>query len=253
MVGFSPKPAEAVEALKTSALTDIADTPARAVRGAAMVVLAAPPAATLALVDQVAAHLEPRALVSDVTSIKAAVISRAIAAGLADRFAGAHPLAGTHGSGFSAAKPDRFRGATVYICSTGTPGGDLAARQLMHFWKTVLQAEPVLIDAWAHDRQLAWTSHLPQAVAYVLAKALADRRLGGVSFGPGMRDTTRIAASSPELWVDIFLHNRQPLLDALAETETTLSGLRQLIAAEDAAGLRTLLEDAASFRRTLER
>ena len=84
------------------------------------------------------------------------------------------------------------------------------------FQRDVLEAEPVLIGADAHDRQLAWTSHLPQAVAYALAKALADRGLGGVSYGSGARDTTRLAASGPELWADILLSN-QPSLDEALE------------------------------------
>ena len=81
----------------------------------------------------------------------------------------------------------------VYVCETGSPDGPQTAREVMRFWEEVLEAQPILIDAAVHDRQLAWTSHLPQAVAFALAKALADRRLGGVSYGTGARDTTRLA------------------------------------------------------------
>src|SRR4029078_2247079 len=83
--------------------------------------------------------------------------------------------------------------------------------------------EPVLIDAAAHDRQLAWTSHLPQAVASALAKALADRGLAGVSFGTRARDTTRLAASSPDMWIDILLYNRAAVVEALEATEQSLA------------------------------
>src|SRR6185295_6620900 len=133
-----------------------------------------------------------------------------------------HPLAGTHGSGFTAARPDRLRGCIVYVCETGAPGGDRAARRVMSFWEQVLEAQPVLIDPVAHDRQLAWTSHLPQAVASALAKTLADRGLAGVSFGTGARDTTRLAASSPDLWLDILLYNREAIVEAVATTEASL-------------------------------
>ena len=109
------------------------------------------------------AWLAPGAILSDVASIKVPVMERARAAGLAARFAGAHPLAGTHGSGFGAARPDLFRGAVVYVCPTGTLEGDVVARSVASFWELVGEAQPVTIDAAAHDTQLAWTSHLPQA------------------------------------------------------------------------------------------
>jgi prephenate dehydrogenase len=253
VVGWSPKRGEGVLAVKASAVTELADTEARAVRGADFVVVAAPPRATLDCIGRLGPLLEPGAVMTDVCSVKAPVLARAAAAGLGDRFAGAHPLAGTHGSGFAAARPDRLRGCVVYVCETGAPGGDAAARAVMGFWEHVIEAAPVLISPEAHDRQLAWTSHLPQAVASALAKALADRGLSGVSFGPGGRDTTRLAASSPEMWVDIFLYNAEPVADALKRTEGELAALRHLLDTRDAAGLRAFLAAAQTFRLGIER
>jgi len=209
--------------------------------------------ATLELIGRLRPVLESGALLTDVCSVKSPVLARATAEGLGDRFAGGHPLAGTHGSGFAAARPDRLRGCVVYVCETGTPGGDQAARRVMSFWEQVLEAQPVLIDAGAHDRQLAWTSHLPQAVASALAKALADRGLAGVSFGTGARDTTRLAASSPDMWIDILLYNRAAVVEALEATEHSLAGLRSLVAAGDADGLRAYLAAAQRFREGLDR
>jgi prephenate dehydrogenase len=123
----------------------------------------------------------------------------------------------------------------------------------MRFWEETLEAHPILIDAVAHDRQLAWTSHLPQTVSYALAKALADRRLGGVSYGSGARDTTRLAASSPDMWLDILLQNRDPLVEALSSVESGVAELRHLIEAGDRQGLERYLETARSFRRGLDR
>jgi prephenate dehydrogenase len=253
VVGVSASRAEGVQALRTSAITELADTPAKAVRGAELVVLAVPAQATLDLIGRLHAFLEPGALLTDVCSVKSPVVARATAEGLGDRFAGGHPLAGTHGSGFAAARADRLRGCVVYVCETGSPGGDQAARRVMSFWEQVLEAHPVLIDAAAHDRQLAWTSHLPQAVASALAKALADRGLAGVSFGTGARDTTRLAASSPDMWIDILLYNRAAVVEALEATEHRLADLRSLVAAGDADGLRAYLAAAQRFREGLER
>jgi prephenate dehydrogenase len=253
VVGVSASRAEGVQALQTSAITELADSPAKAVRGAELVVLAVPVQATLELIGRLRPVLESGALLTDVCSVKSPVLARATAEGLGDRFAGGHPLAGTHASGFGAARPDRLRGCVVYVCETGTPGGDQAARRVMSFWEQVLEAQPVLIDAAAHDRQLAWTSHLPQAVASALAKALGDRGLAGVSFGTGARDTTRLAASSPDMWIDILLYNRAALVEALEATEHSLADLRSLVAAGDADGLRAYLAAAQRFREGLDR
>jgi prephenate dehydrogenase len=253
VVGVSASRAEGVQALRTSAITELADTPAKAVRGAELVVLAVPAQVTLELIGRLHSLLEPGALLTDVCSVKSPVVARARAEGLGDRFAGGHPLAGTHGSGFAAARADRLRGCVVYVCETGSPGGDQAARRVMSFWEQVLEAQPVLIDAAAHDRQLAWTSHLPQAVASALAKALADRGLAGVSFGTGARDTTRLAASSPDMWIDILLYNRAAVVEALEATEHGLAHLRSLVAAGDADGLRAYLAAAQRFREGLDR
>jgi prephenate dehydrogenase len=253
VVGVSASRAEGVQALRTSAITELADSPAKAVRGSDLVVLAVPAQATLELIGRLHSLLESGALLTDVCSVKSPVLARATAEGLGDRFAGGHPLAGTHGSGFAAARPDRLRGCVVYVCETGAPGGDQAARRVMSFWEQVLEAQPVLIDAATHDRQLAWTSHLPQAVASALAKALGDRGLAGVSFGPGARDTTRLAASSPDMWIDILLYNRAAVAEALEATEHSLTRLRSLIAAGDADGLRAYLAAAQRFREGLDR
>ena len=253
VVGVSASRAEGVQALQTAAITELADTPAKAVRGAELVVLAVPAQVTLELIGRLPSLLESGALLTDVCSVKAPVVARATAEGLGDRFAGGHPLAGTHGSGFAAARPDRLRGCVVYVCETGSPGGDQAARRVMSFWEQVLEAQPVLIDAAAHDRQLAWTSHLPQAVASALAKSLADRGLAGVSFGTGARDTTRLAASSPDMWIDILLYNRAAVVEALEATEHSVAELRRLVAAGDTDGLRTYLAAAQRFREGLDR
>ncbi len=253
VVGYTPSRGEGVAALRASAVSEIADSPARAVRGAELVILAVPPGPTLDLVGRLASMLEPGATLTDVCSVKAPVMARAAECGLGDRFVGGHPLAGTHDSGFSAARPDRLRGCIVYLCEGSSDESARAARGVMRFWEDVLEAQPIRIAAEAHDRQLAWTSHLPQAVAYALAKALADRQLGGVSYGSGARDTTRLAASSADMWLDLLLQNRDPLNEALASVETRVGELRRLIQTGDRQGLEHYLETAREFRRGLDR
>lgn len=252
VVGYAPDRPDTVHALRAQAVHDIADTPARAVQAAELVVLAAPPRAILDLLPQVAPHLRPGAIVTDVASIKAPILAAARAAGLAGRFAGGHPFAGTHVQGWKGARPDLLSDALVYVCSTG-PEGDTAAREVMDFWASVVGAHPVLIDAAAHDLRLAWTSHLPQAVASALAAAVArEPSLRGAAFGTGMRDTTRLAASPVEMWVEVLLQNREPLQAALGGMETSLDELRRLLACQDRTGLAAYLTQAAAFRRRLD-
>jgi prephenate dehydrogenase len=252
VVGYSPDRADSVQALKAGALHDIADTPARAVQGADLVVLAAPPRAILELLGTLRPDLAAGALVTDVASIKAPVLARARVAGIADRFAGSHPFAGTHIAGWAGARPDRFADAVVYVSSTGAEG-DRAAREVMNFWQVVMGAQPVLIDADAHDAQLGWSSHLPQAVASALARVLSrSAEVRGASFGTGMRDTSRLAASPTEMWADIFLMNQGPVREALERMEGELAGLRQLLEHGDRAGLLAYLDEAAVFRRRLD-
>ena len=253
VVGYSPDPADGIEALKAGAITELADSAARAAFGADLVVLAVPPRATLDLLMTLSGRLASGALLTDVCSVKLPVVEAARTAGIGDRFAGGHPLAGTHESGFASARPDRLRGCVVYICESGTREGHRAAQRISGFWEQILDAAPVRISAEAHDRQLAWTSHLPQAVAYALARTLAGQGLGGVSFGAGAKDTTRLAASSPEMWLEIFRYNGPAVAQALERTEATLAELRSLLEAEDPSALQSFLETAQSFRRGLDR
>ena len=252
VLGFSPDANEAKTALSVGAVTAVAGSVEEAADGASLIVLATPPRATLQLIDRLASQLRSHVVLSDVASVKASIMERARAAGLDGRFVGAHPLAGTHGSGFSAATPDLLRGCLVYVCRTGARGAAAASR-VTAFWSTVMEAIPVPVDAVEHDRQLAWTSHLPQAVAYSLARVLASRGLDAAAFGTGARDTTRLAASRPELWVEIFLQNRESLIAALGAAGAELAALREHVASGDEAALRAWLTAAADFRRSLDR
>jgi prephenate dehydrogenase len=246
VIGYAPIPAMAVRALKAEAISDLARSPEQAVRDANLVVIATRSSDAIRLVASLAAHAPPDAFLTDVASVKVPVCRAARTHGLAARFAGSHPLprSGEHAT-------DPFRHAVVYVCPTDPTTGEPAARQVIHFWSEVMEAAPVLIEAERHDRQIAWTRHLPQAVSTVLAKTLAERRLGGISFGSGARDATRLAANSPEDWADLLIENAEPVLEALADTERELTGLKALLQARDTAKLQDYLQRAADFRRGL--
>src|SRR6266699_928621 len=249
VVGGSPELAERALAAQQGALDD---APARAAdvgRVADFLILAAPPAANIAQLDAIAPHLKPGAVVTDVGSVKRAIVARAEQIGLAQRFAGSHPLAGTHRHGFEASRPDLFRGAVVYV--TPCRDGEEALREVVDFWQTVLGAEPVVLAAERHDAQLAATSHLPQVVASLLGDFLARHAPPGASYGPGAADTTRLAASEPALWTEILLMNRDELLPALRGLEESLGSVERALEAGDAAALTAWLTRAATWRRRI--
>ena len=249
IVGWSPEPAERAIAAQQGALDD---APARAsdvARSADLVILAAPPAANLAQLDAIVPHLKSGALVTDVGSVKRGIVARAEKLGLGSRFAGSHPLAGTHRHGFEASRADLFRGAVVYV--TPCSGGADAAREIAHFWSDVLGADPVVLDAERHDAQLAATSHVPQVVASLLGDFLARHAPPGSSFGSGAADTTRLAASEPALWTEILLMNRDEILPALRALEESLGTVERALEVGDAAALPAWLTRAAEWRRRI--
>src|SRR6266545_3769103 len=215
VLGWSPEPGERVAAV--------------------LLVLAAPPVANVAQLEALVPQLHAGALVTDVGSVKRAIVHQAERLGWGARFAGSHPLAGTHRRGFEASRADLFRGALVYV--TPCTAGEDAAREIAHFWAQVLEAHPVVLDAAGHDAQLAATSHVPQIVASLLAHFLARHCPPGASLGPGARDTTRLAASDPALWTEILLLNRDELLPALRSLEEPLGAVERALEAGDAPAL----------------
>ena len=249
ILGWSPEPAERAVAAQQGALDD---APARAsdvARMSDLVILAAPPAANLAQLEAIVPHLKSAALVTDVGSVKRGIVARAEKLGIGSRFAGSHPLAGTHRHGFDASSADLFRGAVVYV--TPCHDGADAAREIAHFWSDVLGAEPVVLDAERHDAQLAATSHVPQVEASQLGDFLARHAPPGSSFGSGAADTTRLAASEPALWTEILLMNRDEILPALRALEESLGTVERALETGDAAALTDWLTRAAIWRRRL--
>ncbi len=247
VVGYSPVPAEGMAALRSGAVTEVARSAGHVVAVADLVVLAAPPAAILTLLRELAGDLlARRVLCTDTASVKQPVMALAERLGLGAVFAGSHPYAGTHESGFAAARPALLHRAVVYV--TPLADGEAAAREIGDFWAGLCDAAPVVGDAADHDRVMGWTSHLPQAVASALAAAMA-RSGPHASYGPGVRDTTRLAASNTALWHDILLFNREPVLQGLEAMEDELGRLRRALEVGDSEALTAWLDLARTWRR----
>jgi prephenate dehydrogenase len=231
----------------------LTDAPAQADEVAAradLLVLAAPPIANVELLGRLGRRVRAGALVTDVGSVKRAIVSRAESLRLGDRFAGSHPMAGSHGAGFAASRADLFRDAVVYVTPTG--GGRAVAGRVAAFWREVVGARTVEIEAGEHDAAVALSSHLPQVAASLLANFLATRLPADAALGPGARDTTRLAGSSPALWTEILLLNRDRILEALRNVEEPLGELERALEVGDARALEAWLGRAAAWRRGID-
>ena len=162
-------------------------------------------------------------------------------------FVGSHPLAGSEKQGFEHARADLFVDRPCVV-TPPPPSPASVVGALGDFWQS-LGAEVIQMSPVDHDRALARTSHLPHLVAAALAGTLpeADRPLAATGF----RDTTRIAAGDPALWVPILRHNAVALAEALAAFEMHLGEFRDSLAAADTAALQKLLEEAKRTRDEL--
>ncbi len=176
-----------------------------------LLVLAAPPHASLFLLDSVAS-LPSDVIVTDVVSTKRVIVDAAIAKGT--RFVGGHPMAGSEQSGLAHATADLFDGKRWFLVDAGA--GD-EANDAVEAMVASLGARPEWIDALEHDRVMAAISHLPQIAASALM-AVAGPLAGESNLdlaGAGLRDTTRLAASDPELWSEIAASNAEELAKAV--------------------------------------
>lgn len=215
-----------------------------------LVILAVPVRAAPLLLARLAPLLARAQLVTDAGSTKQKVVAAAETLGIGNRFVGAHPLAGHHSSGWAASRLGLFEDARVFLCPTTTTSAEAmdAARAL---WKA-LGARPEVVDAAEHDRRLAWTSHLPQAVSSTLGRVLAANGVPRAELGPGGRDVTRLAASSPEMWTDVARDNAGALIEGLASVEGALRELREALERDDAGAIFRLFTDAQRWGRAEE-
>ena len=223
----------------------------RAVRGADFVLIATPVGQMGAVMTAIAPHLQPEVVVSDGGSTKGDVVvaARRFLGNHFRRFVPAHPIAGTEKSGAAAGFPELFRERCVVL--TPQPETDADALRLVKRAWTACGARVVALRAEEHDKMLAAVSHLPHVVAFALVNSLARRRDAGRVLGfsaGGLRDTVRIAGSSPEMWADICVANRDALLAVLDSYEDELEGMRAAIEQSDAAGLRRLFKEARDAR-----
>lgn len=233
VVGFDIAPAHLQIALARGALDKQASTLSSALDGADLVLLAVPPRALLQLLPQVAQLAGPHALVTDLGSVKKAIVALGESL-LGMRFVGGHPMAGAPEGGPKGAKLGLFEGAPWAIVRS-SEGWDVAVdafAQQMAALAQAVGAQPIFLDAAMHDRLAALVSHLPHLISFAFQRTIAqnpDKEIACRFSGGSYRDLIRVAQADRTLWEDIFLQNREELLKALTQFEGQLSCLRKAI------------------------
>ena len=245
----------AEEARRLGIVDGVGTDVAEAVREADFVVLCTPVGANAEAMKQAAPHLKKGAIVSDVGSVKQAVIRDAgplFPEGV--HFVPAHPVVGTEHSGPAAGFAELFRGRWCIV--TPIPGSDRAAvEKVIEFWRRC-GSDMEEMSADHHDKVLAITSHLPHLIAYTIVGTATDLedhiKAEVVKFAAGgFRDFTRIAASDPTMWRDVFLNNREAVLEMLGRFSEDISALQRAIRWGEGDKLFELFERTRAIRRAL--
>ena len=253
VVGYA-RSAETRDVAREIGLCDeVVDSLAEAVKGADLVVLATPVGAMEEVAKAIAPHLKPGATITDVGSVKRAVIE-AVAPHLADNmhFIPGHPLAGTEHSGPRSGFAELFDNRWCLLVPP--EGTDPAAQaRLTGFWEA-MGAHVDVMDADHHDLVLAVTSHAPHLIAYTMVGVADDLRRVTDSevikySAAGFRDFTRIAASDPTMWRDVFLTNKDATLEILGRFTEELFALQRAIRTGDGEHLFDYFTRTRAIRR----
>ena len=247
--GWSRSRSTLERALELGAIDRAGDSLADAVRDAEAVFACAPVGVLPEVVRDVLAAAPQDCVVTDAGSTKRSVVE----ATSDPRFVGGHPLAGAETAGVEHARADLFVDATWYLTPTSAATGVLFER--LHRVVRDLGARPATIDAATHDTMLAAVSHLPHVLANVLvaqaASALGEDGERLPATGPSFRDATRVAGANSAIWTDIYLANRDALVERIDDVARRLADVRDALVAADAGAVTAWNDGAREDRRRL--
>ncbi|HVX73832.1 MAG: prephenate/arogenate dehydrogenase family protein [Devosia sp.] len=255
-IAISTRRQETLDEARALGLGDIYTLdPVEAVRGADLVILCIPVQSYGPVMAQIGRHLEPGAILSDVGSVKSYVVRQMephTPRGV--HLIPGHPIAGTEHSGPSAGFPELFINRWCVL----TPGKSVdpgAVSKFSAFW-TALGSNVELMEPGHHDMVLAITSHIPHLVAYNIVGTVSDLEQDTQSevikfSASGFRDFTRIAASDPVMWRDVFLTNRDAVLEMLGRFLEDLSKLQRMVRVGDGPGMEALFTRTRKIRRSI--
>lgn len=242
------------QALKIGVIDRMGNGPVQSVEDADLVVLASPVGTFEKIVAEIGPHLKQGAILTDVGSVKGALIKKiesAVSPG--SHYVPAHPIAGREKSGVAESTDMLFQGRRCILTPTArTDQKALAAVREM--W-TAAGAEVTVMDADLHDKVFAAVSHLPHVAAFAMMCAVAELSTGTEDYiqfsGAGFRDFTRIAGSSPEMWKDICLMNRDNLVQMIDRYLFSLNRFKREISSRDEKRLEKHLKESSDARKRL--
>ena len=252
--GYDANPEVRAAATKRGLVQSVFDTHQEAVRDADLVILCVPVGAMAGAAEDLSGSLKPTAIISDVGSSKESVLTDLQSALPDHTIIPAHPVAGTEQSGPGAGFASLF---TNRWCILTPPVGtdENATAAVSDFW-TKLGARIEIMDAEHHDLVLAVTSHIPHLIAFTIVGTASD--LEEVTRGEvikysagGFRDFTRIAASDPVMWRDVFLNNKSAVLEMLGRFTEDLTALQRAIRSGDGETLHELFSRTRTIRRRI--
>lgn len=239
VLGASPDLGDREGAERQPGVVAVADA-ADVVGEADVVVYATPMHVILDLLPVHAGRFREDALVTDVAGLKRPLLDVARQVGMAGRFVGSHPMAGGEATGFDGGRPDLFQDAQVWLCADPPLDPSRSAR-LEAFW-CALGACPEWADPDFHDRLMVQVSHLPQLVSNALALALESAGVAPADLGPGGRDMTRLAASSPGVWADLIEHTATDAAKLLRELGSQVGELAARLEVGDVEAVSELMD-----------
>ncbi|MGZ0020392.1 prephenate dehydrogenase [Nitrosomonas sp. wSCUT-2] len=253
ITGIGRSPANMQRATELGVIDEIASDTASALHNADLVFLAMPVGQTAATMERIAPHLHANTLITDAGSTKQDVVTAArhyLPLQNRHHFVPGHPIAGAEHSGVQAAQADLYTNKHVIL--TPLPETAVAAvERVQQLWQ-VCGANVSLMPADEHDRVLAATSHLPHLLAFTLMNHLQHSTNSPENLlrfaGSGFRDFTRIASSSPEMWRDICLANREALLTQIKAYQNELNNLREMLEKHDGEKLGQAFSQARGMR-----
>ncbi len=245
VVGVGRNAERLQQAIQLGAIDEATTSLQDGVTGADMVVVATPVGLIVPTIRLCQQWLSAECVVTDVGSVKGAIVQPATEL-LGERFVGGHPMAGSEQTGVHNARADLFEGSCWAVTPTERTAPE--AVQKVTALAQGLGAQVIVADPEEHDRAVALTSHLPHALALALMH-VAENTPYPQLIGGSFRDGTRVAGSSPELWRDIFLHNREQVLWAIDEFVGKLEEVRSAIADEDAETIQRLFTEAQILRQ----
>lgn len=251
IIGYSKSPTNTEQAKAAGILDEVAASALQAVSGADLVLVAVPVGSMQQIFSEISSLVSPEALIMDVGSTKQDVVEAA-RIGLRKKiatFVPAHPIAGKNLSGFRAAEEGLFEGSRVVL----TPVSETLQKYVAmatHLWRAV-GAQVLIMEPQEHDKALSAISHFPHLLAFAYMNTLISQPQGENYMklaGTGFKDFSRIASAEPNMWRDVFLANKDEVLEQTRNFKLMLERYEQMIQQDDSANLLKMLREASQAR-----